>query len=275
MMIVRIVVCLGLIILYGSVFTAQERLAQTRDASLEFALPVAFQTIAAGYLKQVAAEMLFIKTSVFLGGLKLKTPPASYESALTNNFQVMSSLYPRFIDPYYYCEAFLPSISPEAAAKANSVLETGITAYPDDLIFRFYHGTNFFLWMNEPLKAAKAFEEAAKLPNAPKMFEHLAALMSAQGGQITAGLMSLKAMLASEMDENVRARYQEEIAIFEQALEVNAALTAYREKYSRPPETLQQLVPEFIPAIPEIKDAFVLVYEPPTLRLKRPDRQDK
>ncbi|MDR3631036.1 MAG: hypothetical protein P4L42_11950, partial [Desulfocapsaceae bacterium] len=130
-------------------------------------------------------------------------------------------------------------------------------------------------YMNEPLKSAEAFAETAAIPGAPPIFGHLAAVFSAQGGDLTAGLISLKTLLNSEKDENVRARYQEEIAIFEKALEVNAALTAYRKKYSRPPETLQQLVPEFIPAIPEIKDAFVLVYEPPTLRLKRPGRGDK
>ena len=44
--------------------------------------------------------------------------------------------------------------------------------------------------MNEPLKGAEAFAEAAKLPEAPPMFGHLAALLSAKGGDIAAGLIS-------------------------------------------------------------------------------------
>ena len=270
MRVARIIFLAALLILYGGVFTVQEHRAQSGAASLEFALPSTFQTISAGYLKQLAAEILFIKTSVFIGGIKPKTPLSSYGDALANNFQVMTTLYPRFIDPYYFCEAFLPSISPEDAEKANAILKTGITEYPDDIIFRFFYATNFFLWMNEPLKAQEAFTEASLLPNAPHLFEHLAAVLSAQGGQIKAGLISLKTMLATEKDEGSRALYQKEIPIFEQAAQVNDALIAYQKKYNAPPDDLNQLVPEFIPAIPEIKDTFILVYNKPLLRLVRP-----
>ncbi len=82
-------------------------------------------------------------------------------------------------------------------------------------------------------------------------------------------------MLAAEENEAVRARYEEEIAIFEQALEVQRALNGYIQHYGSAPQTLEELVPDFISAIPEIRDSFVLVYTPPTLHLKRPDRKAK
>jgi hypothetical protein len=275
MTIVRSVLFAGLLVLYGSIFAVQEQKAQTKNISLEFALPASFHTIAAGYLKQLAAEMLFIKTSVFLGGLRPGTPQTSYEDTLSNNFTVMTSLYPRFIDPYYFCQAFLPPLSSEAAGKANTVLATGITAHPEDFILRFYQATNYILYLNEPLKSAEAFAETSQLPSAPPIFGHLAAVFSAQGGDIAAGLISLKTLLASEKDEDVRSRYQTEIVIFEQALQVNAALMGYQKKYSTSPHALQELVPEFISVIPDIKDAFVLVYDPPTLRLERPQPLQK
>ena len=269
---IRSLLFAGFVMLYGALFVFQEQRSQTSEASLAFALPASFQTIAAGYLKQLTAEILFIRTSVFLGGLKPGTPPESYVDALGNNFEVMTNLYPRFIDPYYFCQAFLPPISPEAAARASNIFATGIAAYPNDFILHFFYGTNFFLAMNEPLKGAKAFAKAATLPGAPSIFGHLAALLSAQGGNIQAGLISLKTMLAAEQDEVVRARYQEEIVIFEQVMRVQKALNAHAAKYgvSLPPRSLQELVPEFLPQLPEIKNSFVLVYEPPTLRLQRP-----
>lgn len=73
----------------------------------------------------------------------------------------------------------------------------------------------------------------------------------------------------------VRTRYQQEIVIFKQALNVQTALNAYASQHGNAPNTLQQLVPEFLPQLPEIKDSFVLVYDPPTLRLQRPDRKKK
>lgn len=275
MMIARAIILTSLVVLYGLVFTVQEQKAKERDITLELALPVSFQKITAGYVKQLAAEMLFIRTSVFLGGVRPGIPPTSYADALGNNFAVMTGLYPRFIDPYYFCQGFLPHISPESAAKAATIFETGIAAFPDDLVLRFFYGTNFFLSMNEPLKGAEAFSEAAKLPKAPPLFGHLAALLSAQGGDITAGLISLKAMLAGEKDEVVRKRYEEEIVIFEQALEVQKALNAYAGKYGPAPTELEQLIPEFLPQLPETKDSFVLSYDPPNLHLKRPDRKKK
>lgn len=275
MIMARSLLLAGIVLLYSWLFTQQEHWAEERNVSLDMALPASFYKIVAGYIKQLASEMLFIRTSVFLGGVRPGTPPTNYVEPLGNNFEVMTQLYPPFIDPYYFCQGFLPHISPKAAARASTIFETGIAAHSDDFILRFFHGTNFFLAMNEPLKGAEAFAEAAKLPKAPPLFAHLAALLSAQGGDIAAGLISLKTMLASEEDEVVRTRYEEEIVIFEQALEVQKALTVYIGKYGTGPKALEQLVPEFIASIPDIKDFFVLVYDPPNLHLQRPDRKKK
>lgn len=275
MIFIRAIFLICLILLYGFIFASQDQKAQNRNFSLELALPVSFHKIVAGYIKQLAAEMLFIRTSVFLGGVRPGTPPTSYESVLANNFEVMTQLYPRFLDPYYYCQGFLPHISQESAAKANTILETGIAAYPDDFVLRFFHGTNFFLSMNEPLKGATAFTEAAKLPDAPPLFGHLAALLSAQGGDIAAGLISLKTMLEAEDDESVRTRYKEEIAIFEQALEVQKGINEYINKYNNHPETLEELIPEFLPQLPDIKASFTLIYDPPNVHLQRPNKAKK
>ena len=269
----RFILLAVLIFLYGSLFAFEEKKGLERKVFLQAAMPVTFYQITTGYLKQLVAEMLFIRTSVFLGGVPSGTPKTDYAAALGNNFRVMTRLYPRFLDPYFICQAFLSHISPEAAVETNTILEIGILAYPENLFLRFFHGTNFFLSMNEPLKGAKAFEEAAKLPNAPPMFAHLAALLSAQGGDIAAGLISLKTMLANEKDEGVRARYQHEILLFQQAIDIQAAIKEYIKKYGAAPETLVQLVPEFIDQIPDIKDSFVLIYNPPTLHLQRPDKK--
>ena len=270
MMFVRVICLIVLFILYGFTFISQEQQAQSKDISLEFDLPPNFYTIASGYLKQLVAEMLFIKTSAFLGGRRAGAPPETYENALGNNFMVMTSLYPGFIDPYYFCQAYLPYISQEAAERTNTVLETGIAAYPRNFVLQFFHATNFILYMNEPQQSAKSFAETAAIPGAPPYFGHLAAVFSAQGGDLIAGLISLNTLLAAEKDEAVRTEYKKEIAIFEQAIQVNTALIAYQKKYNAPPDELKQLIPEFIQAIPDIKDTFVLVYSPPTLRLERP-----
>lgn len=274
MMLIRAVAVVLTLLVYSGIFSVQYHKAQELENSLDTALPVAFHKITAGYLKQLAAEMLFIKTSVFLGGVRAGTPPKSYEAALGNNFEVMTQLYPRFIDPYYFCQGFLTPISQYSAARANRIFETGISAHPDNQFIRMFQGTNYVLSLNEPLKAAKVFREASEIENASPLFGHLAALLSAKGGDIAAGLISLKAMLAAEDNEAVQNRYKEEIVIFEKALEVQRAIDVYTNKNGEPPRTLNQLVPEFITQLPVIKKSFILVYNAPDLHLQRPDKNN-
>ncbi len=266
----RMALLAGLILIYGCLFNIHEKNWQGQTDVLKPAMSAAYYQISAGYLSQLAAEALFIRTSVFLGGLRPGIAPASYVDSLGHNFEVISELYPRFIDTYFFCQGFLPHISPESATKASTIFSNGIAAYPQDSILHFFYASNFFLALDEPLKAAQAYTEAAKLPGAPEMFSHLAALLSARGGDIAAGLISLRAMLAVEKDEAVRSRLQQEIAIFEQAVAVNEALGKYIALHNTAPASLAELVPQFIKNIPVIEDSFVLIYHPPNLHLKRP-----
>ncbi len=257
------------VLLYIGMFLPLDKSYQNRAEQLTHAPPVEFQRVVSGYLRQLVAELLFVKSSVFLGGVRPGVPVATYVKPLTSNFEVMTSLYPEFLDPYYYSQSYLTSISPESARSANRILEVGITIYPEDHILRFFHAFNYFRYLDEPLKAAKAFQDASNLPGAPPMFGHLAALFSAKGGNISAGLITLKAMLAVEKNKIVIARYRHEIQIFEKALKVNDAISLYVNKYQIPPDQLNDLVPEFLEQLPAIEYGFELIYEPPSLRLER------
>jgi len=265
--------------IYFTAFSTLDDTFQNRVSQLRWALSAKVQQVTFGYLSQLASELLFIKTSVFIGGVKPGVSAITYVEPLANNFEVMTSLYPEFIDPYYFTMSYLAPISKEGAHVANAVIGTGITVYPNNHIFRFFHAFNSYNYLDQPLKAAETFKEAAKLPNAPAMFEHLAVVFSAKGGNISAGLVMLKIMLASEKEEKVRERYQQEIEIFEKALIIDKAIVAYSQKHHTPPRELKELVPEYFDKLPEIKDHFILVYEPPALpsesavlSLKRPDR---
>ncbi len=274
--ILRISVLLGLIVGYGLLFAATEQQLARGSLTLSAAKPAGFYRATSGYLRQLVAETLFIKASVYLGGALLRnSAPSGYGDTLANNLQVIAALYPRFLAPYYYAQAFLPPISLELAEKTSTILATGIAAHPTDHYLRLSHATNYFLAMNEPLKGAAAFADAAKLPGAPPLFGRLAAMLSAQGGDLTAGLIMLKTIQAAEADPGVRQRYQEEIDIFAQALVVEQALQAYQAKYGFPAESLARLVPEFLPVLPEIDGPYVLIYDPPRLQLKRPGPKEK
>jgi len=254
--------------LYLFCFFQQEAFFDKKPLMLSFPLPAWSQKISLGYLKQLGAEILFVKTSVFLGGLEPGRDPEDYASSLAENFEAASALHPAFIDTYFFCQSSLSYIGAERTRQANSILQNGIKALPDNWVLPFFIGFNYFHFLNEPKEAAYFLHQAAEKPSGPQILKSLAAILAAEGGDIYAGLAWLKAMHAMEKDELMRRRYEKRIMVFEKAALVLQAIQAYRDKYGHPPPTLSELTPEFLTHIPDIQsDRFTLVWEPPTLRL--------
>lgn len=254
---------------YGVLFSLQE--ARFSESSQQFThpLPPAIQKIALGYLRQLGGEMQFIKASVFYGGVKPGRDPLEYAEPLAHHFTAAATLHPQFIDTYFLCQAILPYISNDYARYANTVLTQGMTALPDNFVLPFFAGFNHLHYLDEPLEAARFFHLAASKPNGPPILEHLANILSAEGGDIYAALIGLRGMYASEKDEQVKMRYAEEIAAFEKAVMVLNAIQRHGKMKGTPPAALNDLVPEYLPAIPDIGPIFTLEWKPPHLQVVR------
>lgn len=254
---------------YGALFSLQETRFSESSQQLSYPLPPAIQKIALGYLRQLGGEMQFIKASVFYGGVKPGRDPLEYAEPLAQHFTAAATLHPQFIDTYFLCQAILPYINNDYARYANSVLAQGIAALPDNIVLPFFAGFNHLYYLNEPLEAARLFHLAAARPNGPPMLEHLANLLSAEGGNIYAALIGLRGMYASEQDEQVKKRYAEEITAFEKAVTVLEAIRRHEKMKGTPPTSLNDLVPEFLPTIPDLGPIFTLEWKPPHLGVVR------
>ena len=125
--------------------------------------------------------------------------------------------------------------------------------------------------MNEPHRASEVFAELATREGAPTWFGHLAAILSARGGNLYAGLISLQSMLAVESDEVMKQRYRDDIEMFNQAIGVEKAIQQYFTTYGVYPPELEDLVPDFISVIPTFA-AFELHWHDQLLSLERPAR---
>lgn len=258
------------LLLYGMVFRIQESFFQNVGNELQPLPGYRFLQVTAGYLQQLVAEVSFVKTAVFLGGVKAGVPETTYSTVLAHNYLQITRLYPSFTDPYFYTQSYLAGVSEEATRWANEILANGRTAYPENLIFPFFQAFNNFRYLDEPAKASQIFAEASKLPGAPPMFEHLAVILAAEGGQLEAAMISLQALIRGEEDEYVRFRYQEELAMFQDAYRVQVAVMAYHNEKNRYPEELGELVPHYLEVLPDFGRAFILTYNPPIVGLKRP-----
>lgn len=260
-----------LLIAYGGLFHHQERLSQDQPLELAFPLSAGIQKVALGYLRQLGGEMLFIKANVFLGGAKPGRNPYDYAESLTKHLDGAANLHPPFIDTYFLCNASLPDIGPEYALEANRILEKGMTAMPKNVLWPFFAGFNYFYHLNQPIEAARFLKIASEIPTAPSWLGHLASTLAAKGGDIKAGVIWLRGMVATEEDEKTRERYQQSLAIFEQAANVQQAIEHYTANYGQPPPDLPALVPEFLPALPDTGKMFELLWDGKSVKLIRLD----
>ncbi len=258
-----------LVVGYLAVFTIQEQQALQRQATITPPLPAIIQQSTLGFFKELMAEMLFVKCAVFNGGHVSSMEMANNADALSLNLDVATDIYPHFIDPYYLAQSTLPHISPKYAAITNTILDRSGETDAQDIIIQFFQGFNFFYHMNQPQLAAEVFTELAKRDDAPAWFGHFAGILSARGGNLYAGLITLQSMLAVETDEQMKQRYRDDIEVFQQAIVVQKATQSYYTTKSSYPITLKDLVPEFITELPTFT-TFALQWDSPVLKLVRP-----
>jgi len=260
-----------LAVLYAAIFLHQERLFAERGQILGFVPAAQFLRASSGYWRQLTAEAIFVKTAVFLGGLKPGSDKNAYAPALANNYRQITLLYPEFRDPYYFTQGYLPYISQDAARAANDILATGLKTYPDSYELRLFMGFNYLNNLNEPLKAAEVFREASERPKAPPIFAYLAALFSADGGDLQAALITLRALNEAENDREVKDRYEHEIVLLEKAIGLFQAAKRYQAAHGQFPDIPERLIPDYIADVPDFMPYFELVWQPPQVRLKRPE----
>lgn len=258
-----------LLVLYLVVWGLQKGKAEWTDYYLSPAPPAPVLKVASGYARQLAGFSLFVKVAIFAGGPLRGVDKKSYAENLAQNFDVMTELYPEFIDPYHYCQSFLAPISPEYAGRANAILERGVQAHPDVLYLPFFQAFNYFYYMHQPVKAAELFYSLSKHPDAPPWFGHLAGTLMARGGNLAAGRAMLEAMLKTEQNEQTKERYRRSIENFDKAIKVQEALDMYRKEHGTDAVSLYDIVPHYLDALPKLNDGALLVWEPPLLRLER------
>lgn len=258
-------------------FLLQEELSSRQPPFLRQALPAWSQRALLGYLHQVAAEFQFVRANVFIGTVLPRGDysRAKYAEGLSHNFKVMTALYPQFMDPYFVCQANIPDVSPQYAAMANDILLRGAKARPDNIILPFFAGFNSFYYLHDNERAASIFLDLAQRKNAPLWLGHLAALLAAKDGDLYGGLMALQVMLQTAEEEKEKKMYRNDIAIFQGAIQVAEASAAFERQYGHPPASLKELVPTFLPGLPDTGTLFELTWDGHSVRLVRPGAQDK
>jgi len=259
----------GLMFAYSILFNAYEKHTSITDTNISHSLPTPIlNVIGHSYLNQFIAEVLFIKTAVFYGGLNKRINEESLH-IMARHFTTISQLHPRLLDTYYRSESVLAHQGNEHVNTANLILEHGREYLPKQVTLPFFEGFNYFHYLNKPDKAANVLHIASSIDGAPQWIGHLASMLMASGGNIRTGLIWLKAIERTSQDEDEKTRYQQEILTFEKAMQVQLALEQYNAREGNYPKELIQLIPVDLGSLPNLGSNFQLKYQTPELRIQR------
>jgi hypothetical protein len=273
----RIVSLFVLICLLSIVFSTLEKVSERHPPQLENFLPAPLQKTVLGFFKQIGAETEFILLEVFLGTASVRKylPPTEYEENLAYNFTTITDIHPHFLDFFYLCQSSLSYISPESAITTSTILLKGAKANHDNILLKSWAAFNYFFYAHNNKKAASIYLDLAKKNGAPRWFGHLAAVLNARDGNLQSSIMALKMMLATATKKYEKQRYEKDLGIFKKALQVSWATQRYEKKYLKKPNNLTELVPEFLPRLPETGDQFTLHWNGTRVTLVRPNHLKK
>jgi len=262
----------SLLVGYGIVFWRQEQCFVERPVILPSPVPAIVQRVGLGYFKEFAAETLFVRCAVFNGYVS-SADVAANAASVSLNLDVVTTLYPDFVDPYYLCQGMLPHISPQYAVIANTILVRAGDNLPQSIEISFFRAFNLFYYLNEPVKAGELLFETSQKPDAPSWFASLGGKLMGRGGNLFAGRQMLQVVYASEQDEVLKEYFLRGIENFDRAIQVQQALDHYHSVEGRYVSSLEELVPVYIERLPEFHDNSTLIWEPPVLKLKQKQKE--
>lgn len=257
-----------LVVAYFLLFAATDQIRTPASSqTLEPGIPLLALRATSGYLLQFQAERLLVKVLAFMGSKNPEREPV-YGKTLATYFERITRLHPKLYDGYYVAQAYLPWFGPTYVAQTNAMLHKATQELPDRWEFHYFLGFNAFYFQNNNRLAAEHLRTATSL-GGPVFLTHLAAKLSAQEGLIRSGLIWLVDLIRHEENESIRKILSKEAMNYRRALAVQQALSQYQKNHGKAPDTLSELVPDFLPSIPKLDQPFSLQYEAGKLRLLR------
>lgn len=173
--------------------------------------------------------------------------------------QMVAALDPRFRPVYVFVGVPLPVKLRDGrwvnVDESIQLLRMGAERFPDHVFVRLVLAYHLAEMKHDYLGAAKALEEAARLPGAPDYAARLATRMYAQAGRFDAAEAFASTLAESAEDPETRAAFEQRLKELEleRVLQaVDAAARAFREREGRVPRDVGELVAaRLLPRIPE------------------------
>ena len=220
------------------------RSAATIQEVLYISSPKLLKRLSLGY-NGLLADIYWTRAVQYFGG-KHHEGARHYE-LLAPLLDITTQLDPHLSVAYEFGSNFLAPPPPNGAGqpeRAIQLVEFGIRNNPND--WRLYYDLGFIYYMNlqEYSKAAAAFLQGSRVPNAHPFLKVLAAQMAEHAGEIqTARLMWLTTYQTSR-DPSIRANavaHLRALQVDQDVTALEALVNLYREKSGRLPASFQAM----------------------------------
>ena len=200
--------------------------------------------IVAGEYRTLFADWTVVRTLFYFGTIfdlnqrNIVARP-EYEQMYNNLVQALK------LDPYnqdisYFSQAVF-TWDVGRAKETNKLLDYGMKYRTWDWQLPFWAGFNSAYFMKDYQAAAGYFKKAAEL-SGNSLFTRLAARYFHEAGDDQLGIAFLETMIKSAKDDRVRKVYQTRLDALVAASQLRQAVAVYRQKYSRMPASLEDLV---------------------------------
>ena len=179
-------------------------------------------------------------------GVRARKPGATY-AELWPLLDITTTLDPKLMIAYRFGAVFLserPPAGPGEADLAVQLVKRGIAENPDE--WRLYEDLGFLysIHLKDYKKAAEAYLEGSKNPNAQIWMKVMAARVAETGNELETSRLIWAGVYSSTKDELVRRRAAQHIDSLDAALglkRLNETSEDYWRKFGRFPTSMQEL----------------------------------
>lgn len=178
---------------------------------------------------------------------------------------VITELDPKYLDPYLI-GSMIMTTEAQKPDMALRLLDKGIEKNPDQWILPFEAGFLCYQTLKDYPRAARYFDIALTVPDAPPIVQRFKAEMTRRAGDIRASLQEWAAIHEGTTDEHVRTiawNHVHDLRVQVDLEDLKAAIAASRERHGRPPSSLADLQAEgFVSQVPRDPEGNPYRYDP-------------
>lgn len=195
--------------------------------------------VVSGPFKNLMADYLIVKASVFMGGAWQVTEE-DWEAVYT---LLKQSLYldPLFFQTGYYIQGLL-SWRANMQPRATELLQYHAEHRYWDWEPMFYVGFNYYYHLKDFESAAKFMQLSAERQGAPPVVASLAARAAQRTGQTLTAIALLKTMYESSQDEKSKAYYAKRLEAQLAVYAIEQAIDVFKKRHGHRPSALEDLL---------------------------------